>query len=71
MANKVADQAALEDAAAKQKAQSETMDEVEVKKLDETVPGGRYIVGGRVVNAEGEPIEDAPVAEKKSKKTDE
>lgn len=24
---------------------------------DETIPGGRYLVGGRLVNAEGEPID--------------
>ena len=27
------------------------------RKLDETVPGGRYIVNGKVVNANGEEIE--------------
>ena len=26
------------------------------KKLDETVPGGRYRVGGRLVNAHGKPL---------------
>jgi len=30
--------------------------EAEAKKLDETVPGGVYIVDGRKVNAHGEPI---------------
>lgn len=25
-------------------------------RLDETVPGGRYLVGGKLVNADGEPI---------------
>lgn len=28
-----------------------------------TVPGGRYIVGGKVVNAEGEPIVEAEIVE--------
>jgi hypothetical protein len=28
------------------------------RKLDETVPGGRYIVNGRLVNANGEPIQE-------------
>jgi hypothetical protein len=28
----------------------------EGKKLDETVPGGRYKVGDQVVNAHGEPL---------------
>lgn len=27
-------------------------------KMDETIPGGAYIVDGRWVNAEGEPIDD-------------
>jgi hypothetical protein len=31
-------------------------------KLDETVPGGRYIVGDQVVNAEGEVIEGLAVS---------
>lgn len=30
----------------------------EEKPLDETVPGGRYEVNGRLVNANGEPIKD-------------
>lgn len=30
----------------------------EPKQLDKTVPGGRYVVDGRVVNANGEPIKE-------------
>lgn len=29
------------------------------RKLDETVPGGRYLVDGKLVDANGEPIKDA------------
>lgn len=35
------------------------------KKIDETVPGGRYIVGDRVVNANGEEIDKASKADLK------
>lgn len=28
------------------------------KRIDETVPGGRYIVGDKVVNAEGKELND-------------
>lgn len=40
--------------------------------IDETVPGGRYIVGDRVVNSEGEDIGSAKVEteDTKPKKTD-
>lgn len=30
----------------------------EEKKLDKTIPGGRYIVNGQTVNCNGEPIEE-------------
>jgi len=36
--------------------------------LDVTVPGGRYQVGDKIVNAEGEVLEDAPKAAAKKKK---
>lgn len=28
------------------------------RRRDETVPGGRFLVNGRLVNAQGEPIEE-------------
>lgn len=37
---------------------AESNAEAEQKQLDETVPGGRYMLNGRLVNSEGEPIED-------------
>lgn len=46
--------------------------EEKVEKLDETVPGGRYIVGDNYVDAEGKvlgPVEQ-PGAKKGAKKTD-
>ena len=30
--------------------------EAEENRADETVPGGRYMVGGQMVNANGEPV---------------
>lgn len=35
--------------------------------IDETVPGGRYIVGDRVVNAEGEDLGSAKVETEEAK----
>jgi hypothetical protein len=40
-------------------------EETEEKKIDETIPGGRYIVGDRVVNAFGDEIGKAEKAELK------
>jgi hypothetical protein len=40
-------------------------DDNEPKEIDETVPGGRYIVGDRVVNAHGEEIGKAEKADLK------
>lgn len=31
-------------------------DEAPAQRIDETVPGGRYKVGGQIVNAQGEPV---------------
>lgn len=33
--------------------------EADKRQADETVPGGRYIVSGQVVDANGEPVEKA------------
>lgn len=38
------------------RALAEAADEAEQRKADETVPGGRYIVGGEMVDAEGQPV---------------
>ena len=51
-------------AAEKLKAQSASMDEAQEKKLDETIPGGEYMVDGVLVNSEGQPVS-------KKKKADE
>lgn len=49
-------------------------DETEEKKIDETVPGGRFEVDGKIVDSDGEPIggkkksvddDDGPIARKK------
>lgn len=40
----------------KEKAPADSTPDAEVKKIDETVPGGRYIVDGKTVNANGEPV---------------
>ena len=44
---------------------AEAQEEAERKQLDETVPGGRYLVGadaegkgGRLVDAEGKPLDE-------------
>jgi hypothetical protein len=37
---------------------AQVAEEAEASELDETVPGGRYEVGGVNVNAEGEPLEE-------------
>jgi len=29
------------------------------KRLDETIPGGKFLVGDQLVNAEGQPIDDS------------
>lgn len=46
----------LDDAAAKEQARAEGIAEAEANKMDETVPGGDYIVDGRHVNADGEEL---------------
>lgn len=53
-----------DEAADKLKAQSKSLDEAQEKKLDETVPGGRYLVNGVLVNADGEPVNDKKTKEK-------
>lgn len=40
------------------KEQAEVAEELADHPRDETIPGGRYIVDGQLVNAEGEPIKD-------------
>lgn len=44
------------DRADRDEERAEIAQEAEEKKLDETVPGGRYKVGTQLVNANGEPI---------------
>lgn len=46
----------------------EAEEEVEEECFDETVPGGRYQVGNKIVNANGEILEDAPAPKKAAKK---
>ena len=59
--------AELEESAAKQKAASEARDEAAAKKLDETVPGGKYIQGEYYVNANGDILGEVPKAEAEKK----
>ena len=33
------------------------------QRLDITVPGGRYLVNGKLVNANGEPLAESPVSD--------
>lgn len=40
------------------KAIAESNAEAEKRQIDETIPGGRYLLNGRFVNSEGEPIEE-------------
>jgi hypothetical protein len=40
------------------RATAEAQQEAEKLQLDETEPGGRYVVGDQVVNSEGEPVKD-------------
>lgn len=40
------------------KAIADSNAEAEKRQIDETVPGGRYLLNGRLVNSEGEPIKD-------------
>lgn len=40
------------------KALAEAAEEAEQRKADETVPGGRYMVGDQLVNAEGKPVKE-------------
>lgn len=46
------------------RALAEAAIEAEERKADETVPGGRFRAGDRLVNANGEPIEDTPAEDK-------
>jgi hypothetical protein len=39
-------------------------DDTQATEIDETVPGGRYEVDGRMVNAHGEEIGSAPARKK-------
>lgn len=41
------------------RATAEAQQQADADKLDETVPGGRYMMGDVAVNSEGEPIKDA------------
>jgi hypothetical protein len=38
----------------------------QTKKLDETVPGGRYKIGDQIVNAEGKPVSEDKSDEKQT-----
>jgi hypothetical protein len=44
------------DAAKKAEGAAEQRAEAEENQIDETVPGGRYIVDGQTVNSEGQPV---------------
>jgi invasion protein IalB len=46
---------------------AESNTEAEQRQIDETVPGGRYMVNGQLVNADGEAIKDSDKAEKADK----
>lgn len=41
-------------------------DEDEIPALDETVPGGRYLVAGQMVDADGKALNEAPPPEPKT-----
>jgi hypothetical protein len=51
-----------------QLAADQSEDDEPEKKLDETEEGGRYQIGSKLVNADGEIIGDAPVPRKAAKK---
>lgn len=40
------------------RATAEAQQEADRQQLDETVPGGRYTVGGQTVDADGKPLGD-------------
>ena len=54
---------------AEKKKEEEAVEEVKAEeaksdRIDETVPGGKYIVGGQVVNAEGKALEGFAIDDK-------
>jgi hypothetical protein len=53
------------------KAQAEAQREAEAHPLDETVPGGRYKVGDRIVNSEGDAVGKEAGEDLSSMKVDE
>ena len=44
--------------------QNDAIQEAVALEMDKTVPGGRYLVGDQLVNADGEPINDRKQAAK-------